>query len=230
MLKTPAQWRLENENSQKKKTRVHLPPGPERSLWLTWKQEADGEALHVSQPPWHRTVRREEMGLERQIETIQHGRRDRCHLYSTVLKCFPKCLNHSYSCSWKCGLYTASIHRHQSSLRDRVLRKRKDSFIALPGKGGLSRPMPQNYVLSWEGIARCFIGSAQKTGLLIKVSILFFIHKSFQSCQIQCPWVRWWFLVVLTFSLEWRLLIAKGCRGVSITKENTRCNVTLTGK
>ena len=106
MLKTPAQWRLENENSQKKKTRVHLPPGPERSLWLTWKQEADREALHVSQPPWHRTVRREEMGLERQIETIQHGRRDRCHLYSTVLKCFPKCLNHSYSCSWKCGLYT----------------------------------------------------------------------------------------------------------------------------
>ena len=38
--------------------------------------------------------------------------------------------------------------RHQLSLGDRVLRKRKNSFIALPGEGGHSRLRPHNSVLS----------------------------------------------------------------------------------
>lgn len=42
----------------------------------------------------------------------------------------------------------ASVHWHQLSLRDRVSRKRKNSFTASPGKGGHSRLVPQNHVLS----------------------------------------------------------------------------------
>ena len=109
----------------------------------------------------------------------------------------------------------ASVYWHQLSLRDRVLRRRKNSFIALPGKGGHSRLAPQNYVLTLEEIARGFIGLAQKIGLLIKVSILFLIHISFQGHQIWHPSVWWWSLVVFgvigsLISLEWRLLIGKG--------------------
>ena len=39
----------------------------------------------------------------------------------------------------------ASVHWHQLSLRDRVLRKRKNSFIALLVKGVHSRLMSQNF-------------------------------------------------------------------------------------
>ena len=40
----------------------------------------------------------------------------------------------------------ASVRWHQLGLGDRVLRKRKNSLIALPGKGGHNRLLsPQNY-------------------------------------------------------------------------------------
>ena len=94
---------------------------------------------------------------------------------------------------------------------------RKNSFIALPGTGGHSRLMPQNYVLSWEGIARGFRGLAQKTGLLIKVPVLFFIHRSFQSHQIWRLSVRWWFLIVFGAIVPWLFLWKEDClqgRGV----------------
>lgn len=42
----------------------------------------------------------------------------------------------------------ASVHRHPFSLGHRVLRKRKNDFIALPDKGGHSRLTPQNSVLT----------------------------------------------------------------------------------
>ena len=64
-----------------------------------------------------------------------------------------------------------------------MLRKRKNSFTALPGKGGHSRLVPQNYVLPCEGIARRVIALAQETGLLTQVSVLFFVRRSFQSHQ-----------------------------------------------
>ena len=109
----------------------------------------------------------------------------------------------------------ASVHWHQLSLRDRAFEEEKNSFIALPGKRGPSRLMPQNNVLSWEGVARDFIGLAQRTELLIKVSVLFFIRRPIQSCWIWCKSVQWWFLVVfwviVSFSLERRLLTEKGC-------------------
>ena len=142
-------------------------------------------------------------------------------------------------CSWlfrSVAENVASVHRHQLSLRDRVLKKRKNSFIALPGKRGHSRLVPQSYVLSWEGIARGFIGLAWKMGLLIKVSILFFIHRSFQSHQGWCPWVPWWFLVVFGVILPWPSLWNEDCLqerdvgSVLVTKGNTRCNITLTRK
>lgn len=72
----------------------------------------------------------------------------------------------------------ASVHWHQLGLGDRVLRRRKNSIIALPGRGGHSRLVPPHYVPTWEGRARGFIGLAQKTGLLIKVSLLWSVVSS----------------------------------------------------
>ena len=83
---------------------------------------------------------------------------------------------------------TASVHQHQLSVGDRVLRKRRNSFIALQGKREHSSLVPQNYALSWEGITRGSIGLAQKTGLLIKVSILFFICHHFRVIKSGVRW------------------------------------------
>ena len=130
----------------------------------------------------------------------------------------------------------ASVHWHQLSLRYRVLRKGKNSFIALPGKGGCRSLVPPNCVLTWEGITRGFISWARTTGLLMKVSILFFIHRSSQSCQGWCQWVWWWFLVVFGVTGPWPSLWNEDClQGrvfgcVSVTKENTRCDINLIGK
>ena len=45
------------------------------------------------------------------------------------------------------------------------LKKKKNSFIALPGKGGHHSLVPQNYVLTREGTARGFMGLALNMGL-----------------------------------------------------------------
>lgn len=74
---------------------------------------------------------------------------------------------------------------------------------------------PQNCALSREGTARGFTGVAQKTGLLLKVFILFFIRRSFETVGSVMlsgclPGYRSWM-----FSLERGWLIQrKGVRGV----------------
>ena len=50
------------------------------------------------------------------------------------------------------------------SRRQRFGRSRKNSFTALPGKGGYSRLVPQNCVLPCKETARGLIGLAQKWG------------------------------------------------------------------
>ena len=127
----------------------------------------------------------------------------------------------------------ASVHWHQLNLRHRVLRKRKNSFIiALTGKGGHGRLVPQNYVLTWEATARGFIGLAQKTGLLIKVPVLFFIRRSFWSRPGWRQGVWSWFLVVLEVIIPCPSLWNEDClqgRGVKEgfnykRKHEVRCN------
>ena len=51
----------------------------------------------------------------------------------------------------------------ESNLRDRVLGEvEKNSFIALPGKGGHSGLMPSKLcVPTWEGLVRSFIAKVQ---------------------------------------------------------------------
>ena len=126
-------------------------------------------------------------------------------------------------------LYTGT-----SEVSETVLRKKKNSIITLPDKGGHSRLVPQNYVPSWEGVARGFIGLAQKTGL-IKVSVLFFIPRSSESSrpvsvsQVIVSGVFW---VIVSWPFLWKedCFQGRGLGSVSITKENTPCNITLTGK
>ena len=69
----------------------------------------------------------------------------------------------------------------------------------------------QKTVLPWEGTARGFIGFAQKTGLWINVSVLLFIHRSFQSHHSQRQWVQWWFLVVFGVIVPWPSLWSEDC-------------------
>ena len=119
-------------------------------------------------------------------------------------------------CGWKRGLCTPTPIKSQ---RQRILGKRKNSFLALPGKGGHSRLMPPNSVLTWEGTARGFIGLAQKTGYWLGVYII--LHPQITSESSNPASVGpvmvsgcLWGYHSLTFSLEWRLLAGKGCWGV----------------
>ena len=61
-------------------------------------------------------------------------------------------------------------------------------------------------------------GDSNRTqGLLIKVSVVVFVHRSFPSYQIWHPWIWWWFLVVFAVIIPWPSLGNEDClqrRGV----------------
>ena len=110
----------------------------------------------------------------------------------------------------------------------------KNSFIALPGRGGPSRLRLPNCVLPWEGMVRGLIGVARTPGLLIKVFTFFSLHRSFQRLSRPVSLLSGdGFLVVFRVivpwpSLEWRWPTGKGYEGVfQLKKENTWCSTTL---
>ena len=84
-----------------------------------------------------------------------------------------------------------------------------------------------------RGNSKGFYRFSLETELLIKVSTLFFIHRSFQSHQISHQSVRWRFLIVFGIIVPWPLLLKEDCirdgvlGSVPIIKENTKCNIIL---
>ena len=67
----------------------------------------------------------------------------------------------------------ASVHRCLLNLRDRVLDEvEKNSFIALPGKGGHSRLMPLKTVCPNPGrFGEGFYSNGSRAGLLIRIRV-----------------------------------------------------------
>ena len=117
-------------------------------------------------------------------------------------------------CMWlKRALYTLAPVKTQRHFGW----NRKNSFIALPGKGGHSRLMPQNCVLPWERIARDIIGWVWKTGLLFKVSAFSPSIEHFRVVKSGVSQCGWWFLGVLGVIVPWPFLWKEDClqgRGV----------------
>ena len=137
---------------------------------------------------------------------------------------------------WFIDVVAKNAVAEQLSLGDRVLRKRKDSFIALPGKEGHSRLRPQICVLSWQGTARGFYRFRSEDRLVDEASILCFIHRSFQHRQGRCQGSGdgFWLSSGL-WSLERLSGVKPAFRegvlgGVSTTTGSTRGNRTLRRK
>jgi len=128
--------------------------------------------------------------------------------------------NLGWNCNRKCSLcILASPESQQRSFEE----EREQLYCFYRQR----RRMPRKLCPVPRGDSKGFIGFAWKTGSMIKASILFFIHRSFQSRQIQSQWTWWWFLVVFGVIVPWPSLGNGDClqegvlASVRITKEKT---------
>ena len=120
------------------------------------------------------------------------------------------------NCTPKWGLWTqAPVTSWRQSFEEE-----KEQLYWFARQRRTQQAMPQNYVLSWEGFSKGFTRFSSEDRCIDEVSILFFIHRSFQSHQGQRQWVRWWFLVVFGVIVPWPSL-REGVLGVFWLQKKT---------